>query len=264
MHSPLVILGANGWIGSHLAAHLASRGEAPLLVDKSNIDEWLSVPDPVEKLFYCIGLTSDFRDKPYETVEAHVSLLSKVIQVKDIEKFVYLSSTRVYQGSNHGSEDQPVIINSAVEGDIYNISKLMGESIVLNNTNNGFKVVRLSNVVGPGQPENTFLGSLLKDAKQAKKVIIKQHEKSSKDYINISDVVRYLDLIADCGLRRSYNIASGTNTTHAQVAAWLQQEFSGTAVEFSSSPQPAVQFPSIRIDRILSEFPPPAAPLQVA
>ena len=167
-------------------------------------------------------------------------------------------------GSGHGSEDQPVIINSAVEGDIYNISKLMGESIVLNNTNNGFKVVRLSNVVGPGQPENTFLGSLLKDAKQAKKVIIKQHEQSSKDYINISDVVRYLDLIADRGLRRSYNIASGTNTTHAQVAAWLQQKFSGTSVEFSSSPQPAVQFPSIRIDRILSEFIPPAAPFQVA
>ena len=102
MHSPLVILGANGWIGSHLAAYLVSRGEAPLLVDKSNIEEWLSAPYPVKKLFYCIGLTSDFRDKPYETVEAHVSLLSKVIQVKDIDKFVYLSSTRVYQGSDHG------------------------------------------------------------------------------------------------------------------------------------------------------------------
>ena len=110
----------------------------------------------------------------------------------------------------------------------------------------------------------TLFGVTFKRGKTSKKVVIKQHEKSSKDYINMSDVVRYLDLIADCGLRRSYNIASGTNTTHAQVAAWLQQKLSGTAVEFSSSPQPAVQFPPISIDRILSEFPPPAAPLQVA
>ena len=118
-------------------------------------------------------------------------------------------------------------------------------------------------VCAHGPTFKEHLGPILR-LQQAKKVIIKQHEQSSKDYINISDVVRYLDLIADCGLRRSYNIASGTNTTHAQVAAWIQQKFSGTAVEFSSSPQPAVQFPSISIDRILSEFPPPAAPLQVA
>ena len=36
--------------------------------------------------------------------------------------------------------------------DFYNISKLMGESLILSIKNQNYKVVRISNVIGLGQP----------------------------------------------------------------------------------------------------------------
>ena len=55
-------------------------------------------------------------------------------------------------------------MNSNDPGDLYNISKLMGESLVLNDSRNGFRVARISNVVGPSQPSATFIGSLLNES----------------------------------------------------------------------------------------------------
>ncbi len=46
--------------------------------------------------FYCIGLTADFRSRPFETIEAHCGLLKEVLSGSRFSSFVYLSSTRVY------------------------------------------------------------------------------------------------------------------------------------------------------------------------
>ena len=69
----------------------------------------------------------------------------------------------------------------------------------------GFKVVRLSNVVGPGQPANTFVGALA-EARNRGMVTIQQSADSAKDYVALADVVRLLPLIASDGRQRLYNL----------------------------------------------------------
>jgi len=179
------ILGSTGWIGSSLTNYLRAKGQSPLLVDRNNIDDWIESDPAVDEVFYCIGLTADFRKFPYETVDAHVNLLMRIVQNKKLKKLLYLSSTRVYQKSNSSSEEDLLTINSNDPGDLYNISKLMGESLVLNDSRNGFRVARISNVVGPSQPSATFIGSLLNESSINSKVIIRQHQDCAKDYIHL-------------------------------------------------------------------------------
>jgi len=81
------VLGAGGFIGSHLLAHLRQAGHdcfAPARGDATLFAEELG------HVIYCIGLTADFRSRPFDTVRAHVCLLADVLE-KAPFRFVALS-----------------------------------------------------------------------------------------------------------------------------------------------------------------------------
>ena len=134
--------------------------------------------------------------------------------------------------------------------------------MVLQDQRPGFKVVRLSNVVGPMQPKDTFLGSLLEESKHRDFVTIRQHADSQKNYVALSDVVRLLPLIAESGQKRLYNLGSCVNTSHSEVAVWLEGQ--GISVRFApetlSNLSEALSFPPLSVNRLVAEFPPPADP----
>ena len=256
--APISVLGATGWIGSALVADLKASGREVVSIDRHNLNQWLVNCHNDESVIYAIGLTSDFRVKPHETVEAHVGILSKVLQLEGIKQLLFLSSTRVYGRSATTDESVPVNCLSAHPSDFYNISKLMGEALVLQDTRPGMKVVRLSNVVGPLQPQNTFLGELINESKKTGKVIIRQSRCTEKDYVGLCDVVKLLPNIADFGSQRIYNVGSGLNTTHASVGKWLESH--GFEVEFGSCLDHHFEFPPLNINRLLKEFPRPGNP----
>ncbi len=78
-------------------------------------------------------------------------LLRQVMAEARFERLIYLSSTRVY-GSGGGDtpvhEAMPLMVDSHSGSDLYNLSKLMGESLCLHGSQGRAMVVRLSNVIG--------------------------------------------------------------------------------------------------------------------
>lgn len=76
--------------------------------------------------------------------------------------------------------------------DLYNLFKLLGEALVLQDPRPGMKVVRLSNVVGTRQQTSTFLGSLLEEARVSGLATIQQPVDTAKGYVAMADVVRLL------------------------------------------------------------------------
>ena len=255
---PFTILGASGWIGSALVAGLQRQGNSVNAIDRTSLSSWLSSNRPTGTVVYAIGMTSDFRQRPHETVEAHVSLLSQVIQRKGLEDLVLISSTRVYARSQNTSEDSALPCQSTDPSDIYNISKLLGEALILQDPRPGLKVVRLSNVIGQGQPKTTFIGSVLSEARRTGCVNIKQPPTTTKDYVSLDSVIELIPLIAKQGRHRLYNLGSGINFSHADVARWLQRQ--GTMVTFSLDADPGISFPRLQIERLLSEFDQPENP----
>lgn len=243
------ILGATGFIGSHLSDYLRREGYDVLTPER---DSPKSLTRFLGHAIYCIGLTADFRSRPFDTVDAHVGRLREILDGGHFRTFTYLSSTRVYRNAAVTGEDTPLVIRPDDPDDLYNISKIMGESLCLNANRPGTRVVRLSNVYGADVTSENFLTSVLRDAVTKQKVEIHSAPDSSKDYVDVEDVVSLLLRIAESGQERIYNIASGRNTTHKDLVESIRR---ATDCKVKYKPgAPKIEFPPIVIDRVCKEF----------
>lgn len=241
------VLGARGFIGSHLAASLAKAGEVVECPDRgAELGR-----DNLGHVMYCLGLTADFRERPFETVEAHVCVLRELLECGNFNSLLYLSSTRVYGSGDRGDEEADLTVNPNADGDLYNLSKLMGESLCLAAAE-GVRIVRLSNVFGFHPGNDNFLQSLILEALETGRVQLRTALDSEKDYISIEDVVQLLPKIATSGRHRLYNVAAGRNTKHAKILSVLSKVLDA---ECSVDPEaPVISYPLISIDRARREF----------
>lgn len=237
------IFGASGFIGSRLAARLCAQGHECLTPGRGELPEG----QDLGHVFYCIGLTADFRSRLAETVDAHVCHLLRVLARCRFTRLCYLSSTRVYKGLPRGEEDAVLETQPGCVSDLYDISKIMGEAACLN-IGPGGVVVRLSNVFSPEDVSENFLPSILREAKATGRVRLRTALASSKDYVLIDDVLDMLPKILVDGREGIYNLASGRAVPHSAVIESL-----GCGVEVAPG-APTVAFPPISIARLQQEF----------
>ena len=250
-----LIIGGSGFIGRHLRRLLESLQWEVTCPARGDL-QWMQTPQDI--VFYCAGLTADFRKQPFATLEAHVHLLQQILQHAQFERLVYLSSTRVYQKAAAASEDSLLQVISQDASDLYNLSKLMGESLALH-SGRPVQIARLSNIYGKGMPPANFLADILQTAARNKHLVFQTAPFSEKDYLHVDDACRYLMLIAVHGCERMYNVASGEQTSHAMLADWLAAQ--QVECEFVAG-APAQQFPPIDVSRLHAAFGSPRHRLQ--
>lgn len=247
------VLGAGGFIGSELVASLKEKEGtaiyAPLRQSGKDIFDEIIERD-LGHVFYCIGLTANFRNRPYDTVEAHVCLLRRLLEHGRFESLTYLSSTRVYEGSATTHESAILQVSPGNPGHLYNLSKLMGESLCLASGRKA-RVVRLSNVFGRAMPQQNFISLVFKEAADTDRVRFLTAPESAKDYVSVADVVRWLPQIALHGTHSIYNVASGKNTSNADIASLLERK--EIIVSFAAE-APEWTFPVIDTNRLAQEF----------
>jgi nucleoside-diphosphate-sugar epimerase len=246
--SRFTVFGASGFIGRRLTAYLRGQGHDVLALDRR--DKYIN--GEFGHGIYCIGMTADFRTQPLNTARAHIGVLTDLLESCSFESFLYLSSTRVYAGLEVATEESALMVRPENADHLYNVTKLAGETLTLANASSSWRVVRLSNVIGPGDAPKNFLPSLIADARQRKRVLLRTTPDSSKDYIGIADVVQVIEQISLRGRHRIYNVASGRNTSNAQIAAFLRDKL-GAEVEYERNASRTV-FPEIRISRLAGEF----------
>jgi nucleoside-diphosphate-sugar epimerase len=243
----ITILGASGFIGSQLADKLTQ-----LHLDFQPVRRHDPLPPGnLGDVIYCIGVTADFRSRAFDTVESHVCALLDLARNGNFESLLYLSSTRLYAANDATDEEQPLRVSPRNPDDLYNISKAMGESIALN-CGRPARVARIANVYGPDFNSDNFLPSILKQAAKGETIVLQTAPESAKDYISIADVVDGLIQIATRGQQQIYNLASGVNVSHRELAETLRRT-AGCAVEFATA-APEIKSPPINIDRMRGEF----------
>jgi nucleoside-diphosphate-sugar epimerase len=246
------ILGASGTIGRRLVSRLAAAGHEVYAPTRG--DPGIHAR-PLGHAIYAIGMTADFRTRPLETVEAHVCVLRELIARAEFESLTYLSSTRVYGGlpaDSRVDEDSALLVNPNAASDLYDLSKLMGESLCLHAGRGTIRAVRLSNVIGADDPDSqNFLPSLIREARTGT-VTLRTAPDSAKDYVHIEDVLALLPEIATEGRHRLYNLASGRKISHREWTYWLAAK-TGCRIEVMPN-APRVEFPAIDIGRVRQEF----------
>lgn len=244
----ITVLGASGFIGQRLTERLREL----------NLERYAPARDEglagkhLGDVIYCIGLTADFRGRPFDTVEAHVCKLLQILRSCDFDSLLYLSSTRLYdvvEGST--TEENALRVAPLNPSDLYNISKAMGESITLN-CGHHTRVARISNVYGGDFASANFLSTIIREAITGGKIVLQTSAASAKDYVSVNDVVDGLIQITIRGRERIYNLAGGVNVSNSELAESLRG-LTNCAIEFSPA-APTVSFPRINIERMQTEF----------
>jgi nucleoside-diphosphate-sugar epimerase len=243
------VLGEEGFIGSHIAKLLAARQISYQTYTRDVLDH---LDKPLGHLLYCIGLTADFRERPFDTAEAHVHVLSQILQHGNFESLTYLSSTRLYQGAASTEETTPLVVNVLDPGDLFNTSKLLGESLCLWSGRRNVKIVRVSNVVGPRKDNNVFLDQVLQEAFATGEVVFQTAPESCKDFIHVDDVASTILRVASEGRQSIYNLAAGANVSNQRIGEILSSKF-GIRVRYTEQAR-TWAFAPIDISRLKTEF----------
>ncbi len=249
----VTVLGSQGFIGSRLAAALADVGHR---VESPPRNAPLG-SGRLGHVIYAIGVTADFRTRPFDTVESHVCRLNELLRDARFDSLTYLSSTRVYQGLAGGGrpplgeETAALAVDPHRADDLYNLSKLMGESLCLH-AGRPAKVVRLANVYGPLDASDNFLPSVIRAAVNEGEVTLRGAPESAKDYVSLEDVAEMLPRLAVEGRHRVYNLASGHNVSHAALAERLAA-IAPCRVRYVVGAA-AAAFPLVSIERLREEF----------
>jgi len=242
------VFGGHGFIGAHLCNYLEKGGLPYQVVGRQ---------DPLPKgslgnVFYCAGITADFRSRPFETMNAHISTLSNVLEHGQYTTFLYLSSARMYRHASLTMEDVKFVIDPNSPEDLVDISKLAGESLCLSIDNENIRILRLSNVFGNDFFSKNFLTEIIKSALVDRKIHLQSGLDSSKDYVDVDSVVNVMCRIAESGASRIYNVASGYNISHKEIVLSLR-DLTGCSLTVVGD-APSIIWPIINNHRIRQEF----------
>jgi nucleoside-diphosphate-sugar epimerase len=239
------VIGAQGFVGGRLVERLTAEGAELYAPAKGDPDLFTR---PLGRVIYCAGLTADYIQRPFDTVAAHVELVSRLARDADFERFVYLSSIRLYDsgGADIGREAQPLSLAVDNPRSLYDLSKALGENLTLTQMGGRGTVARLSNVydVRPGDPG--FLPEWLARAPLDREMDLDSTPSVARDYIHVDDVAQALIRMAEAG-EGVINVASGELVSNAQIAACF--EAAGWRIGFQRAnavPPP----PRVEVDRL--------------
>ena len=254
------VIGASGFIGRHLTRRLRAEG-FEVHEAARDADRWLH--GPLGHVFYCAGLTADYAQRPHDTVDAHVALLNRVLRLGQFESLVYLSSTRLYDGSLAEAADEgtALALDPRQPRHLYDLSKALGESLCHVAGAGRARIARLSCVYRGADDADGFLPQLLRGVPQAlaqaesgqpPRLRIDTTPCAARDYVHLDDVLQALLLIATRGTQPVYNVAAGRNISNRELFARLR-ELSGCEVVAGQRHivRPA---PRIDISRLCKEF----------
>jgi len=244
------IIGADGFIGSRVCSYLAAHRDWKC--ERIGRRDALPLGRHCGHIFYCIGVSGDFLQRPLDTMAAHVGVLERVLRECEFDSLLYLSSTRVYQRSNSTSETSEITVQPAELSDLYNISKLAGEALCFSDRRETVRIARLSNIFDDSFTSPTFLTELFRQAKSSKKIQLHSAPDSAKDYLLLEDMLPLLAKIASQGRERIYNVASGVNTPNQAITDVFAKVLK-CAVHYAPN-APTVIHPCMDVARIAGEF----------
>lgn len=242
------VFGGKGFVGGTTVAALRATGAEVHVPDRG---------EPLSRghlghVIYAVGVTSDFRQRPFDTMEAHVGLVGRILQDADFDSFLYLSSTRLYRHAEGTLESARIVVDPADMEDFYDLTKLAGEALCHQAGRRNVRIVRMSNVIGRDFGSRNFVFDLMRTAWTERFITLRSTVDSSKDYIMVEDVARMLPLIAIQGRHSCYNLASGLNLRNADILTSIIQ-VTGASVTIAEGARTEIS-PLIDTGRLRSEF----------
>ena len=243
------IFGSTGRIGSYLNKFLISKG---VKVFTPTRKDYYVPHRKLGHVIYCNGVTSDFKSKPFDTIESHICLLLFLLKETYFDSFNYISSTRINFPQKTNVRKISPDFYGEYEMDIYNASKLTGEALCIESKIPNVKVSRICHVVVPSDKRReNFLSNICGQAKRGE-ININTSLQSKKNYILINDLVYLLKLIGPYGKKNFYNIGSNNLISNSEILNKLV-EITNCSIRIDDNAQTILE-PEIDISNLIDEF----------
>jgi len=246
----ILVTGSEGLIGKELVRQLRGLGHDVIGFDLKTVQSILNLnhlveffsswwkPQVVFHLAAVVGPESVIQD-PLKTIEVNISGTLNVAAVCSrygVERLIFTSSSEVYGGvfgyESGMEEDQPPIIESPTHPrSCYPISKLAGESIILNTP--GGMVARIFNTTGPGQSNQYVIPNMVKRALVGDPIQVYRDGLQTRCFCHVKDTVRGLIALMEYGEGGIWNIGSEKEITILELAEKVRELVSPVPIEFN-------------------------------
>jgi nucleoside-diphosphate-sugar epimerase len=188
-------------------------------------------------ILYMISTTDNYnvRVNPYIDIETNLTTLIRVLENckgKDIV-FNFVSSWFVY-----GQTDSPFTEETVCNPKgFYSITKRTAEQLLISyceTFNINYRILRLANVVGPGDKgvsvKKNALTYLIREIKQNNDISLYDNGEFYRDYIHVKDACRAINLVLTKGkLNEIYNIGNGESTLFRDAIDYVVNKTSSTS-----------------------------------
>jgi UDP-glucose 4-epimerase len=288
-----LVIGANGFVGSHLVDELVEAGyrvrafdrfsRPPSFYESKNVEVtagdifddivFHKALQGVDYVFHSFSATNPFISDadPYMDITRNllrnVQLFEKSVEA-EIKKFVFISSG----GAVYGTISEQKAVNESdapVPISPYGIGKLGAEYyLAYFNRKYGLNYVayRLTNPYGPRQIAKNNMGvipTFISKIKAGEELVVFGDGSSSRDYVYIRDATKMIVNSFATATHSTYNIGSGRQTNLNHIIAGIEKALDTSAkVMFKEAPKTFLQKSQVSIDRFVEEFgPAPDTPL---
>ena len=251
----ILILGGTGLVGQYFIAFFYSllktnqRPKSITISYKSNLPNYLKflkknkkikfIKNDISKIkknnykkYDCIifsagyGQPSKFLKNPVETIEINTSALKTfILKLKNGGKFLYLSSSEIYNKNNKKVINEIDIGNTNTDDPraCYIEAKRCGETIAniyKKNFNLDIKIIRLCLTYGPGAKKNDerVLYEFIQRSLKQEKLFVNDSGRAIRRYIYIMDAIKMMLNIMLHGKSNVYNISGKEKITIGQLA----------------------------------------------
>lgn len=257
----LTVLGGHGFVGSNFVRHMLTPVDVilPLIFINDKLDYTVTSPNVIN--FISTVHNYNVFDDPYVDIHTNLNVLIKtleswrnyLIQNDHTDKGCYnfISSWFVYGDQYNPSEDSfeipvggvPEWARCEPKG-FYSITKHCAEQLLISyckTYNLNYRILRLGNVVGPGDPKvserKNTLQYLINKLKVNEPVTIYNNGEFYRDYIHVSDCVKAIEMVINNGhLKEIYNIGNGKGWIFKDIIQYCKDQLGSTSeVNFSFS-----------------------------
>lgn len=271
----VVILGARGFISTHLQAELNRQGIPLRSVPRDEID--LTVPESASTLATLIRsddtvvMTSSLtpeKGRNFDTVMLNLRMAENVCRAMTSARcahFVYISSDAVYDAHqtplDEDSSREPV--------DLYALMHTAREMMlgsVLERTRTPFCILRPTNIYGPGDSHNNYgPNRFVRSALREGRIVLFGKGEERRSQIYIDDAVRLIMLSLTHRSRGTLNLATRPAISFHDIATTIVRLTSDRTVliEFTPRTVPTIHRPykCTQIARFIYNFGRPIGPI---